>query len=373
MASEIQANAENRIFFFLYFDLHWCGTIGVFETQTKVPPAHCYSALAIFVSSLILWLAESIPNYLTSFLIIVAAVLTGVMKMRPAFAMLGEPVMILNIASFIMASALVVTGLAKRICIYMVLRMGGNLGMMLLCFIGLNLLLGAFISATSAKTALLLPLFMYAMFGMTEAARTTQTGRGNVAAAMVVMMTTYGVILVGGSLGATLSVERTTGISRMYALTPIQPWVILLVRLTALVALSAFIALICFSVGLATGSQMTAGAWAASAAVVIALSALGALIGLACGYTIKGENAYSASAFVMVFGAFVSGMFIPLEQMPPFVSHVAPFTPLYGAVQAIYAVAGTVPMPTAAWLNIVGWVVITAGIAWWGASHDTAR
>ena len=71
--------------------------------------------------------------------------------------------------------------------------------------------------------ALLLPLFMYAMFGMTEAARTTQTGRGNVAAAMVVMMTTYGVILVGGSLGATLSVERTTGISRMYALTPIQP------------------------------------------------------------------------------------------------------------------------------------------------------
>ena len=46
--------------------------------------------------------------------------------------------------------------------------------------------------------ALLLPLFMYAMFGMTEAARTTQTGRGNVAAAMVVMMTTYGVILVAG-------------------------------------------------------------------------------------------------------------------------------------------------------------------------------
>ena len=40
--------------------------------------------------------------------------------------------------------------------------------------------------------ALLLPLFMYAIFGMTEAARTTQTGRGNVAAAMVVMMTTYG-------------------------------------------------------------------------------------------------------------------------------------------------------------------------------------
>ena len=40
------------------------------------------------------------------------------MPMRDAFAYLGEPVMILNIASFIMASALVVTGLAKRISLY---------------------------------------------------------------------------------------------------------------------------------------------------------------------------------------------------------------------------------------------------------------
>ena len=118
---------------------------------------------------------------------------------------------------------------------------------------------------------------------------------------------------------------------------------------------------------------MTLGAWVSSAAVVVALSSLGALIGLACGYTIKGENAYSASAFVMVIGAFLSGMFIPLDQMPPFISHIAPFTPLYGAVQAIYATAGSTPMPTNALLNIAGWVVITAGIAWWGASHDTGR
>ena len=73
------AGVPLAIFFFLYFDLRWCGTIGVFEAQTKVAPAHCYAALAIFVSSLILWLSESIPNYLTSFLIIVAAILTGVM------------------------------------------------------------------------------------------------------------------------------------------------------------------------------------------------------------------------------------------------------------------------------------------------------
>lgn len=167
---------------FLYFTFQWCGPIGIFETQTKVPPEHCYAALGIFVSSLILWLSEAIPNYLTSFLIIVATILTGVMKMRPAFAMLGEPVMILNIASFIMASALVVTGLAKRICIWLVLRMGNNVTLMLACFIALNLLLGAFISATSAKTALLLPLFMViaAMYGSTGGEHRNNVGRNMV-------------------------------------------------------------------------------------------------------------------------------------------------------------------------------------------------
>ena len=154
---------------FFFFYLRWCGTIEGFEQQTKVAPQLCYTALAVFVSSLILWLTEAIPNYLTSFLIIVVAIVTGLMKMRPAFAYLGEPVMILNIASFILASALVVTGLARRISLYIVLRLFHRIDLIFWAFIILNLILGAFISATSAKTALLLPLFMVisAIFGAT--------------------------------------------------------------------------------------------------------------------------------------------------------------------------------------------------------------
>ena len=157
------------VFLFLYFELRWCGRIEAFELQKKVPPGACYSALGIFFSSLVLWLTESIPNYLTSFLIILAAILTGAMKMRPAFAFMGEPVMILNIASFILASSLVATGIAKRLSLMIVLRLFKRIDMIFWAFILLNLFLGAFISATSAKTALLLPLFMVisAIFGAT--------------------------------------------------------------------------------------------------------------------------------------------------------------------------------------------------------------
>ena len=69
--------------------------------------------LAIFVASLILWITEAIPNYLTSLILIIALVLTGVLPEKVAYAQLGHEVMWLNILSFILASMLVATGVAK--------------------------------------------------------------------------------------------------------------------------------------------------------------------------------------------------------------------------------------------------------------------
>ncbi|MDN5328241.1 MAG: solute carrier family 13 (sodium-dependent dicarboxylate transporter), er 2/3/5 [Bacteroidales bacterium] len=70
--------------------------------------------LTIFAASLILWMTEAIPNYLTSLILIISLVLTGVLTEKEAFAQLGHPVMWLNIMSFILSSMLVATGLAKR-------------------------------------------------------------------------------------------------------------------------------------------------------------------------------------------------------------------------------------------------------------------
>ncbi|MBL0088411.1 MAG: anion permease [Ideonella sp.] len=152
---------------FLFFHFQWCGKIGYFEAAEVKNVSHLYSVTGIFIFSLILWMTEALPSFLTGFIVIVATILLGVMPMRAAFSYLGEPVMVLNIASFILASALVVTGLAKRIALKLVIKWGHRLAGIFWAFIALNILLGAFISATSAKTALLLPLFMViaAMYG----------------------------------------------------------------------------------------------------------------------------------------------------------------------------------------------------------------
>ncbi len=171
------------ILVFLYFHLQWCGPIGMYDAQTKIKPATLlYSATGLFLASLILWITEALPNYLTSLIVIVATVLVGLMKYQDAFAQLGQPVMILNIASFIMASALVVTGLAKRLSLFLVLKTGLSLDKMFWAFIVINMILGAFISATSAKTALTLPIFMViaASFGATGGDKRNGVGRNMV-------------------------------------------------------------------------------------------------------------------------------------------------------------------------------------------------
>ncbi|MCU0453912.1 MAG: DASS family sodium-coupled anion symporter [Bacteroidetes bacterium] len=116
--------------------------------------------LAVFAGSIILWLTQAIPNYLTSLMLIIVLVLTGVLSEKEAYAQLGHPVMWLNIMSFVLASMLVVTGLAKRFALWLILRFGKNASTVFLSFIVINLILSAFISATTAKAAILLPIFM---------------------------------------------------------------------------------------------------------------------------------------------------------------------------------------------------------------------
>ncbi|MCK5076560.1 MAG: anion permease, partial [Calditrichia bacterium] len=118
------------------------------------------SMLAVFVGAIILWITEAVPNYLTSLMLIIAMVLTGVIPEVEAYHQLGHKVMWLNILSFTLASMLVKTGVAKRFALWFIFKFGKNASSIFISFIVINLVLSAFISATTAKAAILLPIFM---------------------------------------------------------------------------------------------------------------------------------------------------------------------------------------------------------------------
>ncbi|MBP9997853.1 MAG: anion permease, partial [Bacteroidales bacterium] len=119
-----------------------------------------YAMLGIFAAGIILWMTEAIPNYLTSLLIILGIVLCGVTTQKEALAQLGHPVMWLNILSFVLASMLVKTKFAKRLALAFVIRFGKSAKGVLWSFMIINLVLSAFISATTVKATIMLPIFM---------------------------------------------------------------------------------------------------------------------------------------------------------------------------------------------------------------------
>lgn len=151
----------------LFVLINWVLDIGFLKTQAE------QSMLAIFVAGLVLWMTEAIPNYLTSLVITLAIVLTGVTSQKVAFAQLGHPVMWLNILSFVLASMLVKTRAAKRFALWFVLKFGRSAGGVFFSFIVINLVLSAFISATTAKATILLPIFMVvaAIYGAADGKR----------------------------------------------------------------------------------------------------------------------------------------------------------------------------------------------------------
>jgi anion transporter len=83
-----------------------------------------------------------------------------VLPEKEALAQLGHPVMWLNIMSFVLASMLVATGVAKRFALWFIIKFGKSASSIFISFILINLVLSAFISATTAKAAILLPIFM---------------------------------------------------------------------------------------------------------------------------------------------------------------------------------------------------------------------
>lgn len=182
-----------------------------------------YAMLAIFAASIVLWITEAIPNYLTSLLVILGIVLTGITTEKTAFAQLGHPVMWLNILSFVLASMLVKTQVARRFALWFVLRFGKNSAGVMLSFIVINIVLSAFISATTAKAAILLPIFMVvcAVYGATGGDNRNNFGRNLVLQNLFQInlgangfMTGSGATLLASSMIATAMGWETFGYTR---------------------------------------------------------------------------------------------------------------------------------------------------------------
>ena len=212
-----------------------------------------------------------------------------------------------------------------------------------------------------------IPVLMYFLFAVGKEYSDTSVGHANVQAAILAGLTCYGALISAASSTCNTALKRRTGWWRTLALTPMSLSTYLWAQICAAILVGALAALVTYGVGALTGAEMSGITWVVTFALIVVCSFPLAAFGFAVGQLV-GENAanFIVSMTVLV-SAFLSGMFIPMEQMGSLVQKVAKYTPMYGIINLVRA-------PQLGWdtafewswvINIAGWSLAMLAAAVW--------
>ena len=222
--------------------------------------------------------------------------------------------------------------------------------------------------------ALILPIFLYMMFGAGQEYSKEWAVNANVGATVLVSMTLYGVMIAGASAATVVALERTSGTSRLFALTPVSSGAFIFSRLVAAISMSAVVIAITYGVGYATGARMTPAAWIQSALIVLAAAMMSATLGLALGFLLRSDTSFAVINGVVVLGAFLAGMFIPIDSMGTFFKTIAPGSPFYGIFYLSQLPLYGFDNFEWKWvISTVAWLIPMALLAIWAQRRDTDR
>ncbi len=157
------------------------------------PPAHRMAAILGMV--VVLWVTEALPMAVTAILGPVLAVVFQVADARTALASFADPIIFLFIGSFILAEAMFVHGVDRRIA-YTALSwkfVGRSAGRILLVYGGVATALSMWISNT-ATTAMMFPIGLALVSHLMRLAPAEERARGQVRrfALGLMLMTSFG-------------------------------------------------------------------------------------------------------------------------------------------------------------------------------------
>jgi ABC-2 type transport system permease protein len=192
-----------------------------------------------------------------------------------------------------------------------------------------------------AIPVIVFPLMFYVIFGLA-------VGGGRSAAASSYVIATMGAFgVIGASmfgLGVSVAGERGQGWLTVKRASPMPMASYFIAKILVAMLFSAIIVGCLFALGAVFGHvRFSAGAWLALAASLI----LGAIpfcaFGLAVGYVAGPNSAPPIVNILYLPMAFASGLWMPLQYLPKFIQHIAPFLPPFHLSELALGVAGMTP------------------------------
>lgn len=214
-----------------------------------------------------------------------------------------------------------------------------------------------------AVSTIAFPVMFYVLFA------TMQNGQGPVHVPTY-MLATYGAFgVIGASLfsfGVSVAVERAQGWMRLKRASPLPGAVTVVARLVNALVFSAAIVAVLLVVGtLVAGVRLTAGEILALFGVHLLAALPFCVIGQALGYALGPNSAPVVINLAYLPMAFASGLWMPIDVLPPFVQAIAPWLPAYHHGQLALASLGFAPADAVA--GHVAALLLTAAIAGVGA------
>lgn len=219
-----------------------------------------------------------------------------------------------------------------------------------------------------------IPVFMYLIFGVGQEYSLIEMPRGNVAAMVLVSMSQYAAVMITSMITAGIAIERVQGWTRTMALTPLGIRNYVAVKVVMSLVMTVVSIVFIYAIGFFTDAKMDAVVWVQTFILIVVLSVIPAMLGLLVGVVIRGEEAYGVLGGGTALLAFLSGMFVPLEQLSEFFQKVAEFTPLWGINRlALTAFFGWEELQWKFLFNVFGWLVIFAVGTWFFSRRSTGR
>jgi ABC-2 type transport system permease protein len=224
--------------------------------------------------------------------------------------------------------------------------------------------------------SLALPLIFYAFFGVAfQSVR--PVGGTSEASLMITSIGAYAVsAIMVFNVGIGQAQRRAQKQDLLQRATPLPSPVAIGADAAAALVLALVALAILFTVGsLASGVRLSAGTWVATTALLLVGSLPIMGLGLALGYSTGSSAASALANLIYLPMSFISGLFIPLQDLPPLMQAIGRLTPTYHYAQlAAYLPLGAAQEPPAtavAWL--IGWGIVLFGLAGRAYARDRRR
>jgi ABC-2 type transport system permease protein len=142
-------------------------------------------------------------------------------------------------------------------------------------------------------------------------------------------MAVYGAMIATTSVGASTSMERSSGWTRQLRLTPLRPGGYVLGKVVVAVLLGIVPVTLVLLTGAIGGADLSLAQWAGVAFAAWSCSLVFAAFGLFMGYLIPAENVMQFIGPLLALLSFFGGLFAPLDTLPQALQNIAPAMPTY--------------------------------------------